>query len=124
MCSLSEAMSAKIEAVTTQNAAQANKNRTGTRHEESISASATGGTEGTAASTIGADEEVALIKGIIRKCWASPELWVGPPSPFRHEKSNWNAPPPDSATPARSVPTRVGRAGGRCPCLCLSNRIR
>src|SRR3989442_207518 len=116
-------MSAKIEAATTQNAAQANKNRTGTRHDASISAGATGAIARAAGETDGGDEEVALIKGIIRKCWASPELWVGPPSPFRHEKSNWNAPPPDSATPARSIPPRVGRAGGRCSCLCRSNRI-
>jgi len=62
MCSLSEAMSAKIEAVTTQNTAQANKNRTGTRHEASISADATGPIARAAKETDGDDEGIALIE--------------------------------------------------------------
>src|SRR5439155_7199329 len=62
MCSLSEAMSAKTEAVTTQNAAQPNKNRTGTRHEASISAGATGAIARAAGETDGDDEGIALIE--------------------------------------------------------------
>src|SRR5438093_1464047 len=114
-------MSAKTEAATSQKAAQANKNRTGTRHDASISAGATEAIARAAGETDGDDDGIELIekKGlwITRKCWASPELWVGLPSPFRREKSNWNAPPPGSATLAESVPTRVERAGGRCLCL-------
>src|SRR6266540_5341790 len=61
-------------------------------------------------------------KWITRKDSASPEPSAERPSPFPHAKSNWNEPPPGSATLAGSIPRRVGRAVGRGPCLCPPNR--
>src|SRR6266404_3152737 len=55
-------MRAKTEALTSQNAAQANKNRTGTRHDASISASVAGGIAGAAGEAAGDDEGIALIE--------------------------------------------------------------
>jgi hypothetical protein len=61
MWNLSDAMRAKTDAVTSQTAAQANKNRTGTRHEASISAGVTGGFAGAAGDTDCDDEAGELI---------------------------------------------------------------
>src|SRR5439155_18057215 len=55
-------MSAKTDAVTSQTAAQANRTRTGTRHDASISAGATGGIAGMSRETGGEDEGIALIE--------------------------------------------------------------
>jgi hypothetical protein len=55
-------MRAKTEAVNSQTAAQANKTRTGTRHDASISVGATGGTAGAGGETDGDDEGTALIE--------------------------------------------------------------
>src|SRR5439155_13507556 len=55
-------MSAKADAVTSQTAAQANKTRTGTRHDASISAGGTGGIAVVPGETGGSDEGIALIE--------------------------------------------------------------
>src|SRR5690349_159829 len=55
-------MSAKTDAVTSQTAAQANKTRTGTRHDVSISAGATGEIAGVSRETGGDAGGIALIE--------------------------------------------------------------
>ena len=53
-------MRARTDAATSQTAAQANKTRTGTRHDASISAGATGGIAVAAGETEGDDDGIAL----------------------------------------------------------------
>src|SRR2546425_5677513 len=55
-------MRAKTDAVTNQTAAHTNKTTTGTRHDASISAGATGGIAGTVGETDGDEEGIALIE--------------------------------------------------------------